>query len=592
MSGTGPSIPPGPPDPAMLRAAALAQQGKLSEAVEELGRCLAATPDNPGANAMMGTLLHGTGRSAQAVTYLERAYAAAPNQPQVPYQLGAVLLSMGHAARGVALMREAVALDPTWTQGMNGLANSLYATADLDGAEAMYRRSLEVRPGQADAMCGLAGVLIVGGRPEEAVSLFREAARLHPNNSDVLGKLVSALNYATDATPEESLAAHSAWGSSLGAAVPLPVRATGGPGRMLRIGLLSPDLYDHSCAYFLRPVLAQRDAAAFQTVCYSTSGRSDWMTDELRSRADIWRDVAGLSPSRIADTIRGDHVDVLIELSGHTALGPLAALRDRAAPVQATYLGYPNTTGLPTIDWRIVDSATDPEGAERWHTERLMRLEGCFLCYSAPDHAPAITAPPGRITFGSFNSLRKINADVVRVWSAVLNAVPGSRLLLKTRGLGTAFARRTLTERFSQHGIGADRLDLNDVIPSKPEHLSWYGRVDVGLDTFPYNGTTTTCEALWMGVPVVTMPGRVHASRVGMSLLRAAGLPELIAADEGDFVRIAAGLAADAARRSGLRASMRARLSASALMDAPAHGRSFWGAVRRMWERHCAEQAP
>jgi protein O-GlcNAc transferase len=590
MSGVGPAS--SPPGPSLARAAALAQQGQLAGAMEELSRVLAAAPDDAGAHAMMGTLLHATGRSAQAVTHLEHAYAIAPKEPRVPYQLGAVLLSMGHAARGVGLMREAVALDPAWVQGMNGLANALYATADLDGAAAMYRQSLWASPGQADAMCGLAGVMIVGGRPEEAAALFREAARLHPANADVLGKLVSVLNYAPDAAPEESLTAHAAWGRAIGPGAPLPARPTGGPDRMLRVGLLSPDLYDHSCAYFLRPVLAQRDAAAFQTVCYSTSGRSDWMTEQLRARADVWRDVAGMPASRVADTIRADHVDVLIELSGHTALGPLAALRNRAAPVQATYLGYPNTTGLPTIDWRIVDATTDPDGAERWHTERLMRLTRCFLCYSAPDHAPPIASPLGGITFGSFNSIRKLNAEVIRVWAAAMNAVPGSRLLLKTRGLGTAFARRNLTEGFARHGIGADRLDLHDTVPNKADHLAWYGRVDVGLDTFPYNGTTTTCEALWMGVPVVSMSGRAHASRVGLSLLHAAGLPELATGDEAGFVRTATALANDAPRRAELRATMRARLSASELMDAAAHGRGFWGAVREMWRRHCTDHAP
>jgi protein O-GlcNAc transferase len=355
--------------------------------------------------------------------------------------------------------------------------------------------------------------------------------------------------------------------------------------KRLRVGLLSPDLYDHSCAYFLRTILANKDAARFEVACYSWSERSDWMTARLKGMADWWREVGGMGEAKLIETIRADGIDVLVELSGHTAMGPLAALRNRAAPVQATYLGYPNTTGLPTIDWRIVDVVTDPVGAEAWHTERLARLEGCFLCYSAPEHAPGVSVRSGaptlqgqsrwhegdHVTFGSFNSIRKINPSVIAAWAGVLRAVPRSRMLIKTRGLSGAYARGNIQELFAAEGIGAERVELHDMVASKPDHLGMYGRVDVGLDTFPYNGTATTCEALWMGVPVVTLEGRTHAGRVGMSLLRAAGLAELVARDAGEFVAIAAGLE-------------------SRLMDGAAHAGCFYDAVRMMWRERCAAE--
>ncbi len=582
--------PTGTTQQAMRDAIALAQSGRMSDAAQTLRAALAADPAHAGANGLMGTLLHAAGRGAEAVTYLQRAHDAAPNEPRLAYQLGAVLVSLGQSSRGIALMQRAIEIDPKWTQAINGLANALYAAGDFEAADAAYRRSLAAAPGQPDALCGLAGLLIVSGRPAQAVALFREAARLHPANAEVLGKLVSALNYADDATASESFDAHRRWGLAIGAG-PAPVLTNQpAPERPLRIGFLSPDLYDHSCAYFLRPILAHRDRSSYHATCYSTSGKSDWMTAQLKPLADAWRDAAGFPDAKLIDTIRADGIDVLLELAGHTAMGPLAALRHRAAPVQATYLGYPNTTGLPTMDWRIVDAITDPPGAEAWHTEKLARLDHCFLCYSPPDHAPPIreAAPAAPLTFGSFNSIRKLSPGVVRVWSRVLEQAPESRLLLKARGLSSPFARRNILDQFAARGIAPQRIELADMVPSKPDHLAWYHRLDIALDTFPYNGTTTTCEALWMGVPVVTLAGSIHAGRVGASLLSAAGMPDLIARSEDDYVSIAAGLARNSSSLAEVRATMRRRLAGSPLMDGPRHAASFYSALRTMWRQWCA----
>jgi predicted O-linked N-acetylglucosamine transferase (SPINDLY family) len=580
------------PTDLMRQAIAHAQAGRSGEAIAAVRQALATEPENAAANGLLGTLLHASGRAGEALQHLERAHAAAPDEPRMAYQLGAVLASAGQSARGVSLMRRALDLSPQWVQGINGLASVLYGLGDYDGAETTWRRSLTIQPGQPEALCGLGGLLIVTGRPSEAAALFREAARLHPANVDVLGKLVSALNYAEDATPEELVAAHKAWGRAIGAGPTWDPPNGRDPERPLRIGFLSPDLYDHSCAYFLRPILANRERGAFEACCYSTAGRTDWMTAQLRANTDLWRDAASLSGPALVKAIRDDRIDILLELAGHTALGPLAALRDRAAPIQATYLGYPNTTGLPTMNARLVDAITDPPGAEEWHTERLARLPGCFLCYSPPERAPAVRpgadTDPDAIVFGSFNSIRKLSPGVVRAWARTLVQTPGSRLLLKTRGLSAPVARRSLLNQFATFGIGADRVELADMVPTKPDHLAWYNRVDVGLDTFPYNGTTTTCEALWMGVPVVSLAGVVHAGRVGASLLTAAGLPEFIAATEDEYIAQAAGLARDKPRLAALRDGMRERLSASPLLDGPSHARGFYGVLRELWRRWCA----
>jgi predicted O-linked N-acetylglucosamine transferase (SPINDLY family) len=354
-------------------------------------------------------------------------------------------------------------------------------------------------------------------------------------------------------------------------------------------------LWDHSCAYFLRPILAAHDPSRLELICYTTSTSDDWMTGELRARADGWRSVAGKGEDALINSLRADGLDILIELSGHTGNGPLAALRRRAAPVQAMYLGYPNTTGLPTIDWRLVDAVTDPPGAEHFSTERLARIDGCFLCYSGlvdiPPTPPPPPPPASPVTFGSFNSIRKIGPAVVRTWSAILLATPGSRLLIKTRGISTPAAARSFRSAFAECGIDAARLELMDGLPDKREHLNLYGRLHLALDTFPYNGTTTTCEALWMGVPVVTLSGAMHAGRVGASLLRAAGMPELVADSPDRFVALASGLAQNPDRLAATRAKALA-FRGSSLCDAAAFVPKFEAALRTTWREWCSRATP
>ncbi|MBL9031409.1 MAG: tetratricopeptide repeat protein [Phycisphaerae bacterium] len=594
---------------AIRHAVSLAQSGSLPEAIRVLQAALPAAPGAaiPGgggggggageaeARALLGTLLHAAGRATEAIEALRQAHALAPAQARIAYQLGVILIGVGRLSDGLAMLQRAADADPAWPMPLSAMARTLAGAGDPAQADRLYRRALALNPADAESLCGLGGLLITSGKPAEAVEQFRAAARAAPTSAEVLGKVLSALNYADDATPEETFDAHRRWGQvAMASALAPPAFANPrDPLRRLRVGLLSPDLYDHSCAYFLLPILEQRDRAAVEYVCYSVSDRSDAMTARLRSAADHWRDAAGWPGSRLVRAIREDSVDVLVELSAHTAGGPLAALKDRAAPVQVTYLGYPNTTGLPTIDARLVDSRTDPPGAERFHTERLLRLDPCFLCYAPPAHAPPVSPPPALgatgITFASFNSIRKLSPTTLRMWARTLGAVPGSRLLLKTRGLAIPWTRENILSTLAALGVGPDRVEALDLLPDKSSHLDTYARADIALDTFPYNGTTTTCEALWMGVPVVTREGATHAARVGASLLAAAGLPVLVARDEDEFARIASGLARDLDRLASLRAGMRARLAASALLDAPAFARRFEHALRAAWSHWCGQ---
>jgi predicted O-linked N-acetylglucosamine transferase (SPINDLY family) len=386
--------------------------------------------------------------------------------------------------------------------------------------------------------------------------------------------------------------AHAACGRALGQA-PVGAAFPGSldPDRCLRIGFMSPDFRAHSAAYFIAPLLRALDRGTFEPIAYAAFDEfpPDAMTDEFRRLCPQWRDISGLRGEPLDRAIRSDRVDVLVDLAGHTAGHRLETLARRPAPVIASWLGYPCTTGIPGVDLRIVDAITDPAPeADAFATERLARIDGCFVCYGARPDAPAPDLlPPGAPVFGSFNNIAKLDQPVVALWSRLLHEAPGSRLLLKSANLGQHAVREHTEARFAAHGVSADRLELVGGLPAL-DHLAFYSRMHVALDPFPYSGTTTTCEALWMGVPVVTLAGRSHAGRVGMSLLSAAGMPDLVAGSPREYVRIANELAADQGRLRALRAGLRERLRSSGLCDGPGFARRFGALIREEWRRWCA----
>ena len=294
--------------------------------------------------------------------------------------------------------------------------------------------------------------------------------------------------------------------------------------------------------------------------------------------------------------IQAAGVDILVDLAGHTAGNRMPLFSLRPAPVQVTYLGYPNTTGLSTMDYRITDAWADPPGqTEALHTEKLIRLDHGFLCYTPPEAAPEVDPSPhrktGAVTFGSFNNMAKFNAGVASLWASVLKAVPGSRLIMKFKTLSDPEVRQTVIDAFAANGVSSDRLSLHGFLPSFADHFALYNRIDIGLDTTPYNGTTTTCEALWMGVPVLALAGRTHVARVGVSILTGLGLSELVAQSREDYVQMAAALARDCRRLDALRKGLRPRMQASPLMDGPGFARRVESAYRAMWRRWCTSRA-
>jgi predicted O-linked N-acetylglucosamine transferase (SPINDLY family) len=361
--------------------------------------------------------------------------------------------------------------------------------------------------------------------------------------------------------------------------------------RPLRIGYVSPDFKQHSVAHFIEPVLAAHDKSKFEVFCYSNNLMTDEVTQRIQSACAHWRVIADQSDEVVAKQIRDDGIDILVDLAGHTPQNRLLVFARKPAPVQATWIGYPNTTGLTTMDYRITDAFADPVGdSDRFHTEKLIRLPECFSCFEAPRESPQVCALPalatGHITFGSFNNPLKFTPAVIEQWLHILKRVPNSRLVLKYQGLDSAFMSALLRAQFGAHGIAPQRLDILGKDVSQFDHMNRYNQIDIGLDPFPYNGTTTTCDALWMGVPVITLAGRSHVGRVGVSQLTNIGLPELIGHNEDDYVDIAVALANDLPRLAALRSGLRERLKASPLMDAPRLTRNLEAVYREMWKNH------
>jgi len=422
---------------------------------------------------------------------------------------------------------------------------------------------------------------------EEALVSLRKALELDPRAYDARSCLLLNLHYLPDYTRDQIFAEHLAFSQSL---PPAPAATPAPPteGRRLRIGFLSPDFKAHSVAYFIAPLLKGLDSTRFELFLYHDHAKTDWMSEFLRGLVPNWRHVAGMPEGTLETRIRADRLDLLVDLAGHTAFNRLPLYNRRLAPVQATYLGYPNTTGVPAIDYRLSDAIADPEGeSEAFCTERLVRFSSCAWAYTPPPGTPEVQSPPCQqegagISFGCFNNFAKITDKSLAAWGRLLEAVPGSRLLLKNHGLGDPVTQQRIRERFAKVGLPAERVELLGRMDRIEDHLACYHRVDIALDSYPYHGTTTTCEALLMGVPVITLRGDRHASRVSASLLHCVGHPEWVAGSWEQFQEIAVALATNRRALAAIRVKLRLDLLDSQLCRHGEQSRLFGEALERM----------
>ncbi|HXI99713.1 MAG TPA: tetratricopeptide repeat protein, partial [Micropepsaceae bacterium] len=534
----------------------------------------------------------------EAVASYNQAIALKPGYVEAFNNRAVALRDVMRWDEALASCSQAIALKPGYAEAFNNRGTVLEGMDRLDEALASYDEAIRLKPDYADAIGNRGTVLKDQAHLDEALAAFRTALDLDPSNAGIHSNLLFNLHYREPYEPQAIFAEHRNWAGRHASPQRLALAGIDrDPDKRLRIGYVSADLRTHSVSFFLEPLLAARDRGAFDVICYANSLTADTTTARLQALAEGWRHIGNLDDEQAAAVVQADAIDILVDLSGHTPGNRLTLFSRKPAPIQVTYLGYPDTSGVDAIDYRFTDEWADPPGrTEQFHTEKLVRLPQGFLCYLPPASCPPVSPLPmlqeGHVTFGSFNNLAKVSPTIVGHWAAILAAIPGSRLLLKSKALAGNGAREHLRQQFRTHGIDAERVELIGWTLDRDDHMNLYGKMDIALETFPYHGTTTSCDALWMGVPVITLAGPVHVSRVGVSLLHAVGLDEMIAETPADYLLKAVNLAGDAVRLGALRSTLRERMRASPLTDARRIAGSVEDAYRQMWRRFCQGSPP
>lgn len=569
--------------------ATLFDQGLFEEAEKTYRQALKYRPDYPQAHFNLGITLNETGRVAEAVESYRRGIRHFPGYLECYNNLAISLNYLGRCQEAEESLRKALALDKDHPELLNSLGLTLHNLNRPEEAEVPLRRVLEMKPDHVEALVNLGLVLIELGRPVEAEASFRKAIAIEPDNPRLYQGLLFSMNYVAGRTPAEQVVDARAFGelASRQAAPAFSSWQVSAKPERLRVGLVSGDLRSHPVGYFLEGLLSRLDPSRIELIAYCCNHVDDELTDRVRPFFSAWQTLAGKSDAAAAELIRQDGVHLLLDLSGHTASNRLTMFARRPAPVQATWLGYSGTTGLQEMDYLIGDPRVAPVGSEGEFTEQVWRLPESYLCLTPPPWAPEVGPLPclsaGFVTFGSFNNLAKMNDEVVAVWARILERVPESRLLLMTKLLNDKGVCDAVRRRFAAAGIGAERLLLEGT-STRELVLAGYGRVDIALDTFPYTGTTTSAEALWMGVPVITRRGDSFLSRVGESIVANVGLADWIAEDDHDYLAKAAAFAAEPARLAALRGRLRGQAQESALFDVARFARHFEEALWGMWE--------
>jgi protein O-GlcNAc transferase len=573
-------------------AVALTDQRRFDEAIASFRQALAFKPDYPNAHYNLGNALWRSGALTEAIAAYERALALKPDLAEAHNNLGAVLIEQGRPVDAVTCFQRALALNRNYAVAHNNLGNALLDQGRLDEATASFERALALKPDYADARSNIDLALADQGKLGDAIDLFEQALAQKPDYTDAHSNLLLAQHYSDRISNAERLAAARRFGERFRVQAPVRnFRNDPSPARVLRIGYVSADFREHPVGYFLTPVLEAHDRAAVEIFCYSNNRKADATTLRLKAASDHWRDIGGVADAEAAQLILRDSVDILVDLSGHTANNRLPLFALQAAPVQASWLGYFGTTGLEAIDYLVMDETSVRPGEEGDYCETIVRLPYGRFCYAPPDYAPAPAAPPllarGYPTFGSFNNVTKIGSEVIGLWAQTLRAAPRSRLLLKWKSLDDSTMRRGLFDRFAAAGVAPERIELRGFSPH-PQMLAQYGDIDVALDPFPFGGGLTSCEALWMGVPVVTLPGDRPASRQSEGFLALVDAGDGIASSPADYVKRAAALAADPARLGELRRALRPRMAASPLCNGALFTPTLEAAFRQMWVNRIA----
>jgi len=558
-------------------AVALLALGQCSEAALLLRRVVDEVPAEADSWLNLGVANLGLGAFDVAEDCFQRAESARPNFAKAAFNLGVSCDARGQTERATAAYLRAIDLEPNYADAYNNLGICLQEQGQLSAAEAAFRKVLTLRPAFAPAIDNLGYALASQGRIDESRA-FPSLYRMH---------------FDPESGPAEIAAAHRQQGARMAAQMASyrrPPAERPNPNRPLRLGFISADLAAHPVGRFLIPTIEHLDRRRCQVACYCDRANPDALTARFRAAADVWCDSRSLSHQQLAERIAADTIDVLIELAGHTAGNRLMTLAAQPAPLQVTWIGYEGTLGLPTVQYLIADEHIIPPADEPYYSERVLRMPQCYVSFDPPADAPPVGPLPcgahDRLTFGSLNNPAKFNAEVIACWARLLAQLPEARLLLRYKGLDDTIVRQRFVAQFAAAGVAPERLEIQGRV-SYAQYLAEYNRIDVGLDPFPFVGGATTCEALWMGVPVITLAGRTFAGRRGLSYLRNVGLADLVATDPDDYIERAVALAQDRARLTTLRAELRPRMAQSPLCDGVRTAEHLLELLNGPWQAWC-----
>lgn len=568
----------------------LYELGRLIEAEAGYRRALQINPEYADAHSNLGALLRNMSRLVEAETSYRKAIQIRPDFAEAFSNLGSTLQDLCRPSEAEASYRRALQIKPDLAEAHSNLGSNLQDFGRLDEAEASFRRALQIKPDLAEAHSNLGSTLQDLGRLDEAEASYRRALEINPDYTKAHSNLLFLLNYTASRTAEYCLAEARQYGRNVSDRIPsrFNVWPCAKQSERLRIGFVSGDFRSHPVGYFLEGLLTHIDRTSIELFAYPTDHKIDDLTARIKPHFAAWKPIFGLSDEMAARQINSDCIHVLLDLSGHTSGNRLPVFSWKPAPVQASWLGYFATTGLPEIDYLLGDRHVAPVEESNQYTEQLLHFPETYLCFTKPDvdmtvaELPALSA--GCITFGCFNNLTKMNDVVVEIWARILTALPESKLFLKCKQLNDVSVREATSRRFYRHGISAGRLILEGASP-RAELLAAYHRVDIALDPFPYPGGTTSVEGLWMGVPVVTKRGDRFLSHVGETIAHNSGMSDWIASDADDYIAKAVRYASNIEQLANIRAGLRQQVLASPLFDAARFARYFEEAMWTMWER-------
>jgi predicted O-linked N-acetylglucosamine transferase (SPINDLY family) len=579
------------------RTVALIELGDYTAAEQAAARALELYPSRAAMHVNLGNVLFHMGKPRAAIQAFRKSIELDPACAEAHLSLSTLLGESHHLTEALDFIRQEIALKGETAQRLGTLALAQSATFDIQGAEATCRKALEIQPSLVSALITLASCLGKRGDIRGAMQLHERALKANPAMPSIYSNIAFDATYLPDATADEVFGYHREWANRFESPVVhrrFAHSSREDPGRPLRIGYVSGDFGYHPVGFLILDILRQHDRTQFQVHCFSMMRKEDDITVAIRANAFAWHDVLGLGDDQLAQEIKQQEIDILIDLSGHTAYNRLPVFALKPAPVQATWIGYFHSTGLNSIDYFITDPITSPRTCAQHFSETPVWLPDSRFCFSPPMYAPKVAPPPvlakGFVTFGSFNRIEKLVDPVIAAWSRIVNAVPNSRLFLKAGALDSEYVRENLRDRFAIHGLAGDRIELQGS-SAHVEMLKCYSEIDIALDPFPFNGGMTTLEALWMGVPVVTVVGNGIVSRQSISVLANLGLTDQLAfATAEEYVTSTAVLALDIGRLTALRHGLRGRMQESPLCRPELFVQNLETLYRAMWRAYCQGQ--